>query len=209
MKTNPNSNILAAAWLTATTTQNYEAFAAVLYHECCRQVPPGRLNGLMAGAENDVHQEACLMLLGTFLTQNQNLLAERNTDIIAEHLIKSVKICLHYGKKRIARKRISRHEIPADEFLFGTVNHPRCRTYADLSFDEKRALALSTLELAVQKNRLSQKNAIVAKLSLEEGLKSEEIATRLGVSPSAICQHLARVVGQLAVLKELVEEEVQ
>lgn len=210
--TDPNPNELAAAWLVATTLQaweDYEAFASVLYQECSRQLPPGRLGGLLAGAENEVSQEACLMLIGGFLASNPNLIGETDTEQIQRHLAKSMAICVHFAKKRIARKRVHPLEFPTnDEFLLGTVNHPRCRPYFDLSFEEKRALAISALELAVKKNRLSQKNAKVARLSLEEGLRSEEIARRLGVSPSAICQQLTRVVEQLAALKECVEEEV-
>lgn len=212
-RTDTNRNELANSWLVATQTQeweNFETFASLLYQQCSREVPPGRFDGFMAGAENEVRQEACLMLLGKFLASNPNLIEEKEPEKIQTHLVKSVMICIRFAKRRIARKRIYPREIPLkEEILRDTVKHPRIRTYSDLSFDEKRALALSTLELAVLEKCLSHKNANVAKLSLEEGLDPQEIARRLGVSPNAIYQQLTRVVAQLAIIKELVEEEVQ
>jgi len=65
-QTNQKSNQLAALWLAATENQRWEdfdAFACILYRECCRQVPSGVCNGYMVGAENEIRQEACLILL--------------------------------------------------------------------------------------------------------------------------------------------------
>jgi hypothetical protein len=204
--TNPNRNELATAWLAATTTQtweDFEAFASVLNTECKRQVPRGRLNGLMEGAENEVQQETCLILLGKFLIDNPHLIREQDIRAIERHLVQSIKICTRFAIARIARQRTnSRQFSTADESHYGTVTHPRCKTYADLTYDEKRALALATLQLAVEELTLSETNAQVAMLS------PREAARRLGVSPSAIHQQLARVASTLAVLKHAVEIEI-
>jgi predicted RNA polymerase sigma factor len=211
-KRNPKSRKLAASWLTATHTnqwEDYEAFARELYQECCRQAPPGRFNGVLAGLENEVRQEACLILLNRFLADNPHLNRETRPQAVGRHLIKSVKICVRYAVGRIARQKSRRCEIAAQESQFGSVNHPRCRTFADLSFEEKRALALATLELAVEEKLLSAQNEAVFRLQLMGGHSQREIAKKLGVSPSAIHQRLQRVVAQLSILKNAVEEEIQ
>lgn len=162
----------------------------------------------MEGAENEVQQETCLILLGKFLIDNPHLIGEQDMRAIEHHLDQSIKICTRYAIARIARQRTNSQQIStADESQFGTVNHPRCRTYADLGYDEKRALALSALQLAVEEIKLSEKNVQVAKLILNEGLSPREVAKRMGVSPSAIHQQLASVASKLAVIKEAVEFE--
>jgi len=204
---------LAAAWLAATKTQSwedFEAFASALNAECCRQAPPRRFRGLMAGAEKEVQQDTCLMLLGKYLINNPNLMGEEDPAVIEYHLIQSVRICTRYAIARIARQRsCSRKMSTTDESQFGTVDHPSCRTYADLTYEEKRAMALSALQLAVEQTKLSDQNIQVARLVLEEGLSHQEVARKLGVTASAISQQIKLVAAQLAVLKNAVEMEIK
>lgn len=204
---------LAAAWLAATKTQSwedFEAFASALNAECCRQAPQRRFQGFMAGAEREVQQDTCLMLLGKYLINNPNLVGEEDAAVIEYHLIQSVRICTRYAIARIARQRSCSRQFPAtDESIYGMENHPRCKTYSDLTFEEKRAMALSALQLAVEQTKLSDKNVQVARLILEEGLSHREAAQKLGVTASAISQQIKLVAAQLAVLKEAVEVEVK
>jgi len=125
-------------------------------------------------------------------------------------LVQSVRICARYAISRIARQRTNSRQISAvDESRFGTVNHPRCKTYADLTYDEKRSLAFSAFQLAVKEIKLSENNVRVARLILEDELTPNEAAKWLGVPSSAIHQQLTRVTSALAVLKDAVEIEPQ
>lgn len=203
---------MAEAWLAAAHSENWEdveAFAELLLQECKKSVLP--LGGIMKDHEKEVIQEAGLMLLGSFLMRNERLgAATRTEDIeaIDRHLRVSIKWCLNVATKRIARIRsrdISRAALDLEESAFGTIPHPRMRPDHDLSMDERCALAIGALQLGLTEQRLSRQVAEIARLTLEEGLNGREIAARLGISPSAVSQHLQRVSSQLSILQSAVE----
>lgn len=217
---NPYDNELATAWLAATKSadwQDAECFASLLYDECRRQLARRSLRGLMAGTERDVEQEACTMLFGSFLLGNDRLqtaTASEDLESTARHLSKSVKICLRFAYQRVARSRSRELAQQVDfskvgESVWGTTLHPRLRTYQELPCEERCAMALAALQLALRLRVVSEKNAEVTRMTLVEGLCPRKIAHKLGVSPRAIRQQLARVSAQLRILKDAVEEDVK
>lgn len=207
---------LASSWLAATQTANWkhsECFADLLYEECRGQLGSRKLKGLMAGLESDVSQEACTMLFGSFLLGNKRLRKATDSENLGEienHLCWSVKRCLSIAISRIARKRAREAARFAEGFdldRFESAPHARLRTYADLSCEERCAMALAALQLALQLRLLSSKNARVTRLILEEGMSPREAAKLMGVTPRAINQQLGRVAAQLSILKDAVEIE--
>ena len=204
--------ILAEAWLAASRTGEWEkseTFTTLLFETCEASLPP--MQGLLAGMDRAVAQEACLMLLGKFLMRNKRLktnAAEGNVDEIARHLRASVKICIGYATRRLARERskeVAKLCPEIDASNFGRTAHPRLRDVGQLSFEERYSLALAALDLGVQKRLISAKNETIAALVLKEGLTHRQIARKLGISPSAVSQQLSRVSAQLSILKDAVE----
>ena len=205
---------LAGAWLAAAQSADWiqsECFASLLYEECTAQLSRRELKGVMAGMESEVCQEACAILFGKFLLRNrllQEATDQEDLKDIGSHLRWSVKKCLEIAVLRLARKRareLAMHEAGLD--LLETRPHPRLKTYLDLTCDERCAVALAALQLALQQRLLSAKNARVARMILEEGMSPRDVGKRMGVSPRAINQQLARVAAQLSILKEAVEIE--
>ncbi len=208
MKTSNKS--MAEAWLAATHSGNWEdaeQFANELVQECRSRIP--HLNGILAGAEQEVVQDACLLLIGSFLPRNERLAAatrEGDSEGIDRHLRASIRICGKHAMQRIARYRArerSRKVEPGTDVDFGTVDHPHASR--ELSPEQRCALALSALQLAMRREILTERAFEVARLTLEEGLTGREVAERLGISPSAVSQQLRSVSAQLAVLKDAVE----
>jgi RNA polymerase sigma factor (sigma-70 family) len=208
MKTSNKS--MAEAWLAATHSGNWEdaeQFANELVRECRSRTP--HLHGILAGAESEVVQDTCLLLIGSFLPRNMRLAAatsRADTSEIDRHLRESVRICARHAMQRIARYRARecarKVEVESD-VDFGVVDHPHASR--ELSTSERCALALSALQLALRKELLSQRAAEIVRLTLKEGLTGREVAEKLGISPSAVSQQLRRVSAQLAVLKDAVE----
>lgn len=202
---------LAEAWLEASRTgelENSESFAALLFQTCEASLPP--LHGLLAGMNRTVAQEACLMLLGKFLMENKRLktaTAEGDIEEIAGHLRVSVKICIGYSTRRLARERFreaAKYCPDVDASSIGATEHPRSRM-SQFSFEERCAIALAALDLGVRKRLITTKCETIASLVLKEGLTHRQIAKKLGISPSAVSQQLARVTAQLRILKDAVE----
>lgn len=203
---------MAEAWLATSRTGEWEksaTFATLLFETCEASLPP--MQGLLAGMDRAVAQEACLMLLGKFLMRNKRLktnAAEGNVDEIARHLRASVRICIGYAAHRIARERskeVAKLGPDVDASNIGGTVHPRLRDVGQLSFEERYSLALAALDLGVQKRVLTTKSKAIATLVLVEGLTHRQIARRLGISPSAVSQQLSRVTAQLSILKDAVE----
>lgn len=125
---------VAEAWLAASRTGEWEkseTFATLLFETCEASLPP--MQGLLAGMDRAVAQEACLMLLGKFLMKNKRLktnAAEGNVDEIARHLRASVKICIGYAARRLARERskeVAKLGPDVDASNIGGTVHPRLR----------------------------------------------------------------------------------
>lgn len=214
MKTSIQSN-LAEAWLTATRSgewEDAEAFANLLLSQCKQSMPP--LVGIMAGEESEVIQNACLMLLGAFLVRNQRLgeaAIFQDVREIERHLRVSIRTCLSFAIRRFARSRsldLSRR-VDFDEALLGSVIHPWLRREADLGLEERCAIALAALHVALRGKILSRTAAKVFLLTLENGLSGREVAARMGISPSAVSQQLRRITAQLNLVKDVIEVEPQ
>lgn len=209
-------NKLASSWFAATQSGEWmqsECFADLLHEECRVQLNRRGLKGLMAGMESEVCQEACTMLFGSFLLGNKRLRKAADSESLSEietHLRWSVKRCLSIAISRLARKRAREADRVAEGLdldFFESPPHLRLRTYADLSCEERCAMALAALQLALQLRLLSSKNARVTRLILEEGMSARDAAKMMGVTPRAINQQLGRVAAQLSILKEAVEIE--
>jgi len=201
---------MAEAWQTATRSGEWkdaEAFAGALVEECRSRIP--HLSGILAGAESEVIQDTCLLLMGSFLPRNRRLAeATRSADAegVERHLSASIRICGRLAMKRMTRYRVrelSRRVEDATEEDFGVVDH----SYGsrELSPEERCALALSALQLAMRKEILTERAFEIVTLTLKEGLTGREVAEKLGISPSAVSQQLRSVSAQLAVLKDAVE----
>lgn len=207
-------NELASSWLAATQSGDWiqsECFADFLHEECRVQLNRRSLKGLMSGMESEVRQEACAILFGSFLLGNRRLQKatdSENLDDIRKNLRWSVKKCLNLAVLRLARKRAREVALIEDGFDLERLEsppHPWLRTYLDLTCDERCAMALAALQLALQQRLLSSKNARVTRMILEEGMSPREAAKLMGVSSRAINQQLSRVAAQLSILKEAVE----
>jgi len=205
---------LACAWLAATENGNWEQgeyFACLLYEECRLHLGRGALKGLMAGMESEVSQEALTMLFSSFLRRNErlhNATDHKNLSEIENSLRWSIRRCLRIAISRIARikKREAERVVQGiDLDALESALHPRLRKYGDLTCDERCAMALAALQLAVQHRLLSAKNAKVTRMILEEGINPRNAAKRMGVSPRAINQQLVRVAAKLSILKDAVE----
>jgi transposase-like protein len=167
-----------------------------------RRLPRGRLAGVLLGREEEVRQEAYLLLVGKYLAGNADLMAATaggNRLQIMNQIhkcvggsIKSVSLTIKKALKRHLEWHVYGTE-PQD-CPQATCVHPSWRKHlCEISFEEQRALVFGALAQAVRKKLLRARSARIAMDMVDRRLNQRKIARSLGISRQAVHRLLAPV----------------
>lgn len=166
-------------------------------------LPRGKTAGtLLSNWEEDIRQEAGILLYRRFLVGNEELIAatqNNNHGAISEHLKRSVWAALKSTIWPLRRKILQWEEVFESrenlEELGGTTNpHPsELQQIGDLPIEVQLELVRSALQRASREKRLSTQSVEIARSLLDGDLTQAEIARARGVSRQAINQRLAPV----------------
>jgi hypothetical protein len=164
------------------------------------RLPDGRCQGVISGQDDEIRQEAYLLLVRRYLAGNPALFeatANLDEDEIAEQIERSVRASLNAVKrsmKKAAIKRAKVYDDDTDVDAVGGADHPADRgNLWALPFEVQRALVFSILRRAADENLLPQGSVSVAVDMLELEMTQSVLARTRGVSRQSIHQHLARV----------------
>ena len=175
-----------------------------------RRVPDGHYTGVLKGRDEDVRQEAYLLLIGNYLAGNPDLVvatASGDQRAIAEEIQKSLAGSVRAVSKTL-KKRILRHQKThvygedLDTHANYTCIHPSCRrSIWELPIDLQRKIVFASLSIAIRDKLILARSAKVAMDMIESGLSQSQVARSRGVSRQTVHaildpvrKHLAKVV---------------
>jgi DNA-binding XRE family transcriptional regulator len=200
---------LAQMWLALQGADSHweawEQFIAMLNDYMKSWRPDPERIGVSQAEIDDVRQEAAILLEQGYLRGNRSL-AQATTsgdlESISRGIIHSIQATLMLARKRVQAKemrhkkieeRLTHHleTVPPDER-----NHPSL-------FDERRAIALAAIKLALEHGRVTPHDAEIVRTRITESLTLAEMAERNGVSRQAVHQREAR---SIKVLRRVVRE---
>lgn len=166
------------------------------------RLPIGRLSGLLQRREEDIRQQAYMLLVGKYLCGNRKLLAATvlgNRPEIRSQIERSISGSIRTisrNMKHAQKRHLEYHvycEVLNDEPQATSI-HPAGRmSLWELPFADQRALVFDALAQAVSKKLIRARNARIAMEMVDAKLNQRQIAKSLGISPQAIHRILAPV----------------
>ena len=166
------------------------------------RLPRGRYTGILKGHEDEVRQDAYLLLIQKYLAGNPELMAATaagDSQLIAAEIERSLGSSIRSVSKSL-KKQMLRHQeihtygVDLDSYETNSCLHPAYREKLwQLPFDLQRKLVFAALRHAVRENLLQPGNAQAAKDMLGKGLTKSQLAKSLGISRQAVHQRLASV----------------
>lgn len=155
-----------------------------------KKLRPGVLQGKLAGAEEDIRQEAVLLALCWYAKHKQN--SEAGID--AWNAPRSLAIALRFIKRRFLRKiQKSPQTIHINHAPEGMLDHPSNLQQYEWPVDRMRSAVERALTMTLKSGTISHANHVVARLVLIQNLSVSAAGIQLGLTRSAIYQHLKRV----------------
>jgi hypothetical protein len=159
-----------------------------LYAE--QKMRPGVLQGLLFGAEDDIKQEAVMLALRWYVKHKRNL----NKDPEPWNAPRSLAIALRFIKRRFLRKiQKSPQTIYINDVPEGVLDHPSNLQQYEWPADRMRTAVERALSMTLKSGTISHANHVVARLVLIHNLSVSAAGLQLGLTRSAIYQHLKRV----------------
>ena len=197
---------LASAWLSYCRDPECREvcghFAIKLDALLKSRVPDGLYQGILKGLEDEVRQEAYLLLVGKYLAGNSDLIAataagsrKEITNQITKSLCGSIR-SVRQTMKRLRWRYLELHPCGVDLDTCPQVicEHPAQRTSLwVLPFELQRQMVFASLQNAIQEKLLVARSARIAMTMVDEGLTQSDIAKSLGISRPAVHQMLAPV----------------
>ena len=164
-----------------------------------KRLPQGHLVGILVGREDEVRQEAYMLLVGKYLSGNRQLMAATAMGHRSEILnqvqrsiggsIRSVSRTMKAALKKHLELHVYGEDCPPAFCV-----HPAWRkNLGELSYEQQRALVFDALGVAVKKKLVRARNARIAMEMVDRRLNQRQIAKSLGISPQAIHRLLAPV----------------
>jgi DNA-binding XRE family transcriptional regulator len=207
-KTKENQGFaLALAWLAQKHCPNNkraeDRFGELINNCIWKQVPNGSRKGCLKEKEEDIRQDAYL-LLHRYLRGNRDIAAaEEHGDLekLQEHIEKCVRITVAIATRRMARKE-TRYEIAcgryAEEPLEYAIHHPALAVSPfEMGETGRRKLILAALDRATKEKAIRDEDAAMIRTRIEHDLSQAEFARLTGVSREAIHQREKRVLKSL------------
>ncbi len=195
---NPNS--------LTTEPSDLEQMAEELASYAAQKLRPGVLPGQLAGAEDDICQDAVLIALCWFA--KYHAVAEGTSGREPWNAPRSLAIAMRYAKWRHLEKlnkspqTVSIQNIPEEMLI---LDHPINPHMSEWSTDCMRIVASKGLVMALKAGTISHANAAVARLVYLEGMSASVAGAQLGISRSGVYQHLNRVKHSLRPLIDEIE----
>jgi len=202
----PSSTDLPLAWLNycdhPESPETKNILAIHLDSILKERLPDNRYEGILSGREEEVRQEACLLVVSKYLAGNPELIAAtasvNHQEIDAQirrsvgAAIKSASQTLKHAIKR--HRQLHSYGEDLDALPQAVCTHPACRTSLwELPYEAQRQMVFAALRSALKKKLLHARNARILMDMIKEGLSQSEIAKRLGISRAAVHQRLEPV----------------
>jgi DNA-binding CsgD family transcriptional regulator len=208
-------NELATAWLDycdhPENREASEAFGRHLDRLFRQRLPDRRCSGVLEGHEAEIRQEAYLLLVGSFLAGNRELITATQAQDhgrIACEILRSLAGSISAISRTLARHTIRYRRLHAgdpDLCSEAVCLHPSCReSLWELPFELQRELVFAVLERAIRNKLLAARGARIAMEMVDGNLTQSEVAASLGISRQAVHQQLGPVRDYLA---DHIEEE--
>lgn len=192
---------LTRAWLASAddsqSADKLDKLAIELDTTLRHRLPSGTFRGILAGREDEVRQDAAILLVEGFLLGNRRLMrATRagNVSEAANQLSRSISGAISISIRRLRRQaaRYFARFQPISDHDHGTCCHPSDRQYWSLPLAVQRALALQALHVAVTGRLITRQQASLAE-AIATGTSQATAAREYGISRSAISQRLQPV----------------
>lgn len=178
--------------------EKLDKFAVELDHALHWCLPSSILRGPLRGRENEIRQDAAILLVGTFLVGNKRLMNATRKGIVREvenQLARSISGAVRYSLRRLRR------QAARDAVLFrrlyhqdaGSCSHPSAQKFWGLPLAVQHELALQALHVAVTGKLLSRKQADVAASIVADNISPSDLARQRGISRQAVHQSLQPV----------------
>lgn len=171
--------------------ENLDRIAAELEGLARQRLPDRALQGVLAGFEEDIRQDAILMALGWHLRKDIRGPKNPNRDWNAPRAIAgALKIAKRDHIKAIKGESEALQEML--RHIDATTCHPVMIRICDWPTSTMRLVTRKAILAAHRIGRISPLNAAIAIEVLVDGIQVSDIARRLGVNRSNIYQHLTR-----------------
>lgn len=166
---------------------------------CRRRLPDSVImNGILAGRESEIRQNAMLMLMSGFLIGNTRLIAAKKAkrpDDVTFEIERSTAIALRKCKQRLASKLT---DAGSAYVQISGRNGGKCKHPYDLEIhewmpDTKARVVMNGLGIAVKEKQLSPDNAELVTMIVKDGRTVVEVAAHFQVSTNAVYQRIRRV----------------
>lgn len=172
------------------SSDNLERIAEELVLHADKKLRPGGVPPQLYGAEDDIKQEAVLLALRWYLKYQRN--TSRNSE--PWNAPRSLAIALRFVKRRALRKIMKSpktvHIHNASETV---VDHPINLQLYQYPVDRMRTTVEIALSVTLKSGAISHANHVVARLVLIQNLSVSSAGLQLGLTRSAIYQHLKRI----------------
>lgn len=198
----PKNPGLAKAWIAFCTSPEAAQSELACHLDALLKagMPDGRCQGPMSGQEDEIRQEAYLLLVQRYLAGNAALFDATEAldeQEIAEQIQRSARASLRVTKRSITKavlRRAKMHDHEVDIDAVCGADHPanRASLWA-LPFEVQRELVFSILRRAAEENLLPTRSLSVARDMLELELSQTRVAKNHGISRQSVHQHVERV----------------
>ncbi len=171
-------------------SDDLENMANELVSYADQKMRTGALQGLLFGAEDDIKQEAVTLALRWYVKHNRSM----NKESEPWNAARSLAIALRFIKRRFLRKIRKRPQtIHINEAPEGMIDHPSHLQQHEWPADRMRSAVERALSMTLKSGTISHANHVVAHLVLIQNLSVSAAGLQLGLTRSAIYQHLKRV----------------
>jgi hypothetical protein len=175
---------------TSEPSDDLENMANELVSYADQKMRTGVLQGLLFGAEDDIKQEAVMLALRWYVKHKRNL----NKDSEPWNAPRSLAIALRFIKRRYLWKiQKSPQTIHINDAPEGILDHPSNLQQYEWPADRMRTAVEKALSMTLKSGTISHANHVVARLVLIQNLSVSAAGLQLGLTRSAIYQHLKRV----------------
>ncbi len=193
---------LTRTWLAyATALKSFaqlDEFAVELDRVLHHRLPSEIFRGLLRGREDEIRQDAAILLVERFLIGNKRLMQATRKGIFREvenqlsrSISSAVQVSLRRLRRQVAREAILFRRIRNKDA--GIYYHPSERKFWGLPLAVQQELALQALHLAVTGQLLSRSQADIAVSMVAGSISQSGLARKLRISRQAVHQRLQPV----------------